>query len=96
MKLGWRGKRVKHDDGRTGVIRSEHSGFCHVALAITVDGADAMHRVQLNTNGPDTGETGWMWCWRAAEDGEPDQWGYLGDHNQKQPVASCEEIHDRC
>jgi hypothetical protein len=88
MNLGWRGKRVKHDDGRTGEIRGEYAGFCHVALEIAVDGSAATARVQLNTNGPDTGEAGWMWCWHEAEGGGKAEWAYLGDHNRKKPAAA--------
>ena len=35
--------------------------------------------VQLNSNGPDTGETGWSW--KLAHEGDPERWGWLGDHN---------------
>lgn len=78
--MGWVGKRVKHVDGREGVIRSESPGFCHAMLFI-VDDDGATDMVQLNSNGPDTGSAGWSWCWRAAADGEPEKWGWLGDHN---------------
>lgn len=57
MCMGWRGKRVKHDDGRTGVIALEAEGFCHVGLKIVVDESEAVEWVQLNSNGPDTGAT---------------------------------------
>tara|TARA_R110000782_G_C14538090_1_gene383381 strand:- start:232 stop:513 length:282 start_codon:yes stop_codon:yes gene_type:complete len=77
-ELGWRGKRVKHVDGREGKIRREFPGFCHVGLfIIDDDGGTAF--VELNSNGPDTGESGWSWM--MAHDGEPDRWAWLGDHN---------------
>lgn len=38
--LGWKGKRVKHADGRTGTIRTESRGFCFVGLTITINGID--------------------------------------------------------
>jgi len=78
--MGWAGKRVKHVDGREGVIRSGSPGFCFVMLFI-IDNDGTTDMVQLNTNGPDTGSTGWSWCYRDEQDGEPEQWGWLGDHN---------------
>lgn len=74
----WAGKRVKHVDGREGTIKREAPGFCHVGLfIIDADGGTAY--VQLNSNGPDAGEAGWSWM--LAYDGEPERWGWLGDHN---------------
>jgi hypothetical protein len=58
--LGWKGKTVRHTDGRAGRIVSEYAGFCHAALSIAVDGG-GFARVRLNTNGPDAGEAGWEW-----------------------------------
>ncbi|MBA9846779.1 hypothetical protein [Ralstonia pickettii] len=79
--LGWKGKRVKHADGRTGVIRSESCGFCFVGLTIAIDGIEGTEWVQLNSNGPDTGAFGW--CWNASIGEEPENWLPLGDHNSK-------------
>lgn len=60
MTLGWQGRLVKHQDGRTGRITQEWPGFCHVGLRIVcVD--ETIAYVQLNTNGRDTGEPGWAW-----------------------------------
>lgn len=78
--LGWKGKRVKHEDGRTGKIGTESRGFCFVGLKIVIDGSDATEWVQLNTNGPDTGAKGWLWD--ASTEGEPEWWCPLGDHNK--------------
>lgn len=76
--MGLAGKRVKHVDGREGTIKWEAPGFCHVGLfIIDTDGGTAF--VQLNTNGPDTGEAGWSWM--LAHDGDPERWGWLGDLN---------------
>ncbi len=77
-KMGWAGKRVKHADGREGKIKREAPGFCHVGLfIIDTDGGTAY--VQLNSNGPDSGETGWSWMF--AHQSDPECWGRLGDHN---------------
>ena len=75
--LGWKGSRLKHADGRTGVIVSECPGFCHVGLKIRVDGSGADDWVYLNTNGPDTGTPGWKWDASVATDVE--KWLPLGD-----------------
>ncbi|MBA9859434.1 hypothetical protein [Ralstonia insidiosa] len=79
--LGWKGKRVKHADGRSGVIRSESRGFCFVGLTIAIDGSDATEWLQLNSNGQDTGALGWSWD--ASFDDAPENWLPLGDHNKK-------------
>ena len=81
--MGWTGKRVKHVDGREGSIKREAPGFCHVGLFI-VDNVGGTAFVQLNTNGPDTGETGWSWM--LAHEGDPERWGWLGDHNNATPA----------
>ena len=78
--LGWHGKQVRHLDGRIGTIEREVLGFCHVGLHIVATNGDTAV-VQLNTDGPDSGDVGWMWCWRDAKGGEPAQWDSLGDHN---------------
>ena len=76
-EIGWLGKRVRHHDGRTGIIKDEWVGFCHVGLKISVDrGGTAF--VQLNTNGKDTGEAGWEW-WCENFNGGP-RFLPLGDH----------------
>lgn len=76
--LGWRGKTVRNADGRQGKITGEYTGFCHASLTITVTDGEAA-TVQLNSNGPDTGETGWEW-WCEEFSGGP-CWLPLGDHN---------------
>ena len=35
----WKGIKVKHQDGREGVIASDYAGFMHRALQINVVGA---------------------------------------------------------
>lgn len=65
--LGWKVTKVRHTDGRTGIIVSDYAGFLHAALMIRVDGGGESF-VQLNTNGPDTGEAGWQW-WCENFDG---------------------------
>ena len=56
----WKGIKVKHQDGREGVIASDYAGFMHRALQINVVGGEDAY-VQLNTDGPDSGEAGWSW-----------------------------------
>jgi len=75
---GWRGRTVRHLDGRTGTIRSVYVGFLHLALTIAVDGGEEAH-VQLNANSQDSGEAGWAWHWPDFSGGPA--WLPLGDHN---------------
>lgn len=74
--MGWKGYKVRHADGRTGVIAREHEGFLRIALTIDVEQGDKDH-VQLNANGPDTGSAGWQWD--TAEPGSSPDWLPLGD-----------------
>jgi hypothetical protein len=87
-ELGWQGTKVRHADGRTGVIASDYVGFCHAGLSIRVDGGGEAF-IQLNTNGPDTGEAGWEW-WCENFDGGA-RWLTLGDHAAPPRAASDEE-----
>ena len=57
---GWQGLKVQHVDGRSGAIASDFEGFLHRAVTIKVNGGPDAY-VQLNSNGPDTGEAGWSW-----------------------------------
>lgn len=78
MDLGWKGKRVQHQDGRQGVIAREDVWFGGVDLIIsTGDGGTAC--VKLNTRGQDAGETGWSWWCENFSNGAC--WLPLGDHN---------------
>lgn len=74
--MGWTGQQVKHADGRTGRIAAEYIGFLHAVLTIVVDGGGES-RVQLNTNGRDTGEPGWQWFCENFSGGP--RWLQLGD-----------------
>ena len=57
----WTGTRVRHRDGRTGVIDQDYVGFAHRVLRI-VDAAGApIASVQLNVDGPHSGDSGWEW-----------------------------------
>ena len=56
----WKGIKVKHQDGREGVIASDYAGFMHRGLQINVVGGEDAY-VQLNSDGPDSGEAGWSW-----------------------------------
>ncbi len=75
---GWKGIQARNIDGRSGVIHG-HVGFMHTALTIYSEG-EAIGRVQLNADGPDTGDTGWQWlCTNWCRDGKA--WLPLGDHS---------------
>lgn len=75
--MGWKGLRVRHTDGRIGRIVSEYVGFCHCALMIESDDGANGGRVQLNTNGPDTGDRGWQWFCENYDGGA--RWLPLGE-----------------
>ncbi|WP_186214791.1 hypothetical protein [Burkholderia gladioli] len=83
--LGWKGCRLKHADGRTGIIVRECPGFCHVGLKIRVDGSDADDWVNLNSNGPDTGTPGWEW--NASVEAHIEKWLPLGDFTSQAAVG---------
>lgn len=75
--LGWRGKKVRNEDGRTGVIYKEFVGFGFAGLDIRVDDGVEGY-VQLNTLGKDSGDTGWSWWCEEFSGGA--RWIPLGDH----------------
>lgn len=81
---GWRGKKMKHADGRTGVIRRDYVGYGYVTITIRVDGSESEETIQLNSRGKDSGATGWSWMY--AREGEPEVWALLGDHNPKESI----------
>lgn len=77
-EFGWKGNRVRDIDGRTGVICDEWAGFMHLAIQIRcADGATDI--VQLNSNGADSGATGWQWLCLNFNGGP--HWLPLGDHS---------------
>jgi hypothetical protein len=81
--MGWRGKLLKHADGRTGIIAKEYVGFGHIALTLRIDGTDKTESIQLNSDGRDSGATGWLW--RHTDEGvKPEIWSLLGDHNHEE------------
>lgn len=86
-KLGWCGKRVRHLDGRTGVIRIESVGFGHVSLHIDADD-NSKAVVWLNARDLDGGAQGWAWLCENF-DGGP-HWLPLGNHNgfKAEPAAA--------
>ena len=84
----WKGIKVKNVDGRTGVIAADYSGFLHRVLTIRVDGGGE-GRVQLNSDGPDTGEAGWSW-WCEFDGGA--RWLTLSDQAD---IAAKEETRCR-
>lgn len=75
--MSWQDIKVRHTDGRTGTIKSDYEGFMHRVLTIKVDG-EKDDSVQLNSNGPDTGSSGWEWYCENFCDGPT--WLPLGDH----------------
>ena len=81
----WKGITVKHQDGREGVIASDYAGFMHRALQINVVGAEDAY-VQLNSDGPDSGEAGWSWWCENFSGGA--RWLALGDHQQSGDLAA--------
>lgn len=81
----WVNVKMKHLDGRTGVIVSDTPGFCHRSLTIRIDGQEQKEYLQLNADGQDSGALGWQWL-RSAK-GEPEAWSLLGDHNPREATA---------
>jgi hypothetical protein len=75
--MSWTGKIARNKDGREGRI-AEYVGFLHIALSIRCKEGGNGH-VQLNSNGPDTGDTGWQWYCENFLDGPA--WLPLGDHS---------------
>lgn len=83
MSGGWKNIQVRHQDGRTGVIKIDSPGFCHRGLFIECDDGSKGY-VQLNSNGKDSGDVGWEWLC-AGTGGDPSfrsRWAFLGDHNE--------------
>jgi len=73
----WVGVKVGHTDGRHGVIADDYEGFLHRVLRIDVEGGGDAY-VQLNSNGPDTGESGWAWWCENFSGGA--RWLPLGEN----------------
>lgn len=79
MGYGWKGKKVRHDDGRTGVIEREDEWFAGDDLHIAVDGGGEAI-VKLHARHQDAGEAGWHWL--CENFGGGPRWLPLGDHNK--------------
>lgn len=79
MDLGWKGKKVRHADGRAGIIETAYAGFCHCTISIAVEGGGA-DTVQLNSTGFDSGSLGWEWLCEEFAGGP--KWLPLGDHTR--------------
>lgn len=58
---GWGGIKVRHQDGRFGVIEAERPGKHHVDLLLRVHGQLDRVVISLRLDGPDRGEHGWEW-----------------------------------
>lgn len=77
--MSWKGKKMRNADGRTGTIVTDFEGYMHRGLFIKCEDGSKAH-VQLNVDGPDTGETGWEWYCEDLSGGPA--WLQLGDHNK--------------
>lgn len=78
----WIDLPTRHTDGRTGHIVEEFIGFGYRSLKILAkDGSTAV--VQLNVNGPDSGEAGWSWCYVGPTGRET--WYPLGRFPEAEP-----------
>lgn len=78
-ELGWKGKQVRHSDGRSGVIAAESISDGHCHLSIAVEGSvDVL--VQLSQDGKDSGTLGWEWLCESFL-GKP-AWLPLGDQSK--------------
>ena len=82
---GWRGKRVKHQDGRYGRIVREFVGFGFLELTIEADDGSTASVVRGVTSS-DSGARGWAWYSEAFSSGP--SWLPLGDHNTFPVVAA--------
>jgi hypothetical protein len=67
--LGWKGKKVKHEDGREGVIIREYINFdfCDCTVRLT-DGSTASFMLCVNENNKKA--EGWSW-WCEQFAGSP-------------------------
>lgn len=85
--MSWKNMRVRHEDGRSGVISCDAPGFMHRGLHIKCqDGSTGC--VQLNSDGPDSGDKGWEWFCEGFDPALGGaQWIALGDHNSQEFVA---------
>lgn len=61
MAYGWKGKKVRNADGRTGKIVREDEWFAGVDLHLAVDGGEQRVVVNLRARGKDGGDPGWQW-----------------------------------
>jgi hypothetical protein len=75
---GWKGAKVRNAQGRTGVVFDAYAGFLHVGLHLAIDGGGRAY-VQLNSDGRDSGESGWQWFCENFDGGAA--WLPLGDHS---------------
>jgi hypothetical protein len=74
----WRGKAMRHDDGRTGVIKSDDDCGLFRILTIRVDQPESPEvKLTLHCWGKDEGERGWKW--EFSPDNYPGEWAYLLD-----------------
>lgn len=75
---GWNGTRVRHVDGREGVVSGSYEGFLHRGLTLTANG-ERLGYIQLNSDGSASGDAGWRWLCSSYSEGPA--WLPLGDHN---------------
>ena len=76
--MSWKGVEVRRQDGLEGKVVDAWDGFLHQGLKIRAsDGSE--HFVQLNANGRDTGEQGWLWLHDKTAAADHASWGVLSD-----------------
>lgn len=75
--MSWTGIKVRHEDGRQGVIKDEGDVVGYRTLVIRVDGVD-VDDVVLNVCGKDSGATGWYFL--SDDNGREPMWIQPGDH----------------
>lgn len=75
----WKGIKVRHADGREGIIAYDDEGGFERCLHIRVNG-DLVAKVILCGHRKDRGDKGWEWLAREDQRDGP-IWYPLGDHN---------------
>lgn len=84
----WEGTKVRHSDGRAGVIISEFVGFHFRGLTIKDDKGQEAY-LELNSDGTDKWAEGWEWLCEKLEDGA--KWLPLGTPPKVDPEAGIAE-----
>ncbi|MEG0869637.1 MAG: hypothetical protein RSG77_21730 [Hafnia sp.] len=86
MTHTWKGISLRHDDGRNGlIVGDDDCGLFRVLTVEVEQGASPSVKLQLNSWGKDTGESGWKW--EFSPQNYPGQWTYLLDKDKEQERA---------